>query len=328
MFWEQQGVQFGNPKIQFTRSLDASDPSFKEHFSNLMQIYAAPIYIINLLSSDINQPENSLSRRFYRHIQMIKKNSSETLFHYIPFDMNSVLDGIAYDSLPAILSSVITFNMLDDLGFLIYDKNLFSIISEQKGTFRINCLDCLDRTNVIQSIISHMVLKRIFLQAEDTVFSNQMSHPSFSSKFNAAWADNGDSLSFLYTGTGALKSGFTRTGRRTFAGIVDDLKKSTQRFYVNTFQDKYRQKLIDLILGKGPSKIHLLSEKNYAEKDSPFSPSLIYDAKEYIQSLGEQYSTFLIYTCTYNVGGVAPELINFGALLRPLWKACSIFFTL
>lgn len=49
---------------------------------------------------------------------------------------------------------------------------------------------------------------------------------------------------------GALKSGFTRTGKRTIAGFMDDAKKSATRFYMNNFQDKNKQEVIDLLLGK------------------------------------------------------------------------------
>jgi hypothetical protein len=50
-------------------------------------------------------------------------------------------------------------------------------------------------------------------------------HPEFLSRnvMNTVWANNGDALSRISTGTGALKSGFTRTGRRTFTGNYDHL---------------------------------------------------------------------------------------------------------
>lgn len=39
-----------------------------------------------------------------------------------------------------------------------------------------------------------------------------------------------------YAGTGALKSGFTRTGKRTLAGLMDDGVKSITRYYLNNFK--------------------------------------------------------------------------------------------
>jgi adenine-specific DNA methylase len=50
------------------------------------------------------------------------------------------------------------------------------------------------------------------------------------------WANSGDAISRIYAGTGALKSGFTRSGKRTLAGILDDSVKSVNRFVINNFQ--------------------------------------------------------------------------------------------
>ena len=51
------------------------------------------------------------------------------------------------------------------------------------------------------------------------------------------------------SGTGALKSGFTRTGKRTIGGILDDGVKSVTRYYVNNFQDGTKQDALDLVTG-------------------------------------------------------------------------------
>jgi len=72
----------------------------------------------------------------------------------------------------------------------------------------------------------------------------------FASCLNQMWANNGDALSILYAGTGALKSGFTRTGKRTVAGMLDDAMKTVNRMYVNTFLDDSRQYVIDALVGK------------------------------------------------------------------------------
>ena len=63
------------------------------------------------------------------------------------------------------------------------------------------------------------------------------------------WADHGDDISRQYAGTGALKSGFTRTGKRTTMGLLDDGAKSMTRYYLNTFQDGQKQDALDLASG-------------------------------------------------------------------------------
>lgn len=63
------------------------------------------------------------------------------------------------------------------------------------------------------------------------------------------WADNADAISRLYAGTPALKGDFTRTGKRTKRGALDDGLNSVTRFYLNNFLDADRQKGMDLLTG-------------------------------------------------------------------------------
>lgn len=64
-----------------------------------------------------------------------------------------------------------------------------------------------------------------------------------------AWADNADVVSRAYSGTGALKTDFTRTGVRTKAGAIADLSNSITRYFRNNFSDGPRQDAYDLFLG-------------------------------------------------------------------------------
>jgi hypothetical protein len=68
-------------------------------------------------------------------------------------------------------------------------------------------------------------------------------------RFKVIWADHGDMLSTQYAGTGALKSGFTRTGQRTPLGLIDDGLKSCVRYYLNNFEDGQKQDAYDLVTG-------------------------------------------------------------------------------
>ena len=64
------------------------------------------------------------------------------------------------------------------------------------------------------------------------------------------WGNNADAISILYAGTGALKTDFTRTGKRTKKGLVMDGWKSCVRYVLNNFYDGYRQHALDLLLRK------------------------------------------------------------------------------
>jgi len=63
----------------------------------------------------------------------------------------------------------------------------------------------------------------------------------FESLFKSVWADHADIISIQYSGTGALKTDFTRTGKRTYNGMFRDLKNSLIRYYKNNLRDGVRQ---------------------------------------------------------------------------------------
>jgi len=47
-------------------------------------------------------------------------------------------------------------------------------------------------------------------------------------------------MSVLYSGTPALKTDFTRTGKRTMRGAIDDGINSLTRYVLNNFMDGRR----------------------------------------------------------------------------------------
>lgn len=93
--------------------------------------------------------------------------------------------------------------------------------------------------------------------------------PTLDKALRYAWADHGDSASQHYAGTGALKSGFTRTGKRTLDGYADDGWKSCVRYYKNNFADGVRQDMIDLGTGRFAGDSLNKSGLNYGDGRSP-----------------------------------------------------------
>ena len=57
----------------------------------------------------------------------------------------------------------------------------------------------------------------------------------------SVWADHGDTVSRAYAGTGALKTDFTRTGKRSKEGQLQDGYNSIMRYVRNNFMDGDRQ---------------------------------------------------------------------------------------
>jgi len=72
----------------------------------------------------------------------------------------------------------------------------------------------------------------------------------FEDIFWEAWTNNANVISLLYSGTPALKTDFTRTGKWTKKGALDDGVNSLKRFYINQFTDGYNQDNLDFLTSK------------------------------------------------------------------------------
>ncbi|KAF4548640.1 SacI-like domain-containing protein 4 [Elsinoe fawcettii] len=123
------------------------------------------------------------------------------------------------------------------------------ILKTQSGVIRTNCMDCLDRTNVVQSAIAGQILASQ-LSSEYDLSIDLTSDPK-TQWFNTLWADNGDAISKQYAGTAALKGDFTRTRKRNWTGAINDFSLTLGRYYNNIFGDYFLQTTIDFMLGNG-----------------------------------------------------------------------------
>ncbi|ORX47966.1 hypothetical protein DM01DRAFT_1338802 [Hesseltinella vesiculosa] len=243
LFWEQQGMQLVNHKIQLARGADATQPAVKRHFDELLQRYES-VTCLNLLSTEKerNSGEATLDHAFSVAIQRLGYDQDKVSL--VNFDLHAECRGGNYENL-GLLANMLR-RRTDLFGFFLMDADDNHLISTQHGVYRTNCMDCLDRTNMVQSELS----KRLIIH----YLTNKLPDSSFLDGFLSIhanlWAENGDALSKIYAGTGALKSAFTRTGKVTLMNVLSDAARSANRFYINNFQDKARQKIIDQLLGK------------------------------------------------------------------------------
>ena len=136
------------------------------------------------------------------------------------------------------------------------------MVSAQKGVIRTNCLDSLDRTNLIQSKIAYHILgemlEKVGIEVKRAAGSDSILVATdnientfiFIIHLKNAWADNGDMISKHYTGTGSTHTNVTRTGKRDIKGIIDHGFKSCMRLYQQFVDDNQKQEAIDVLLGE------------------------------------------------------------------------------
>lgn len=242
VFWEQQGMQLVQHKIQISRGPGATLPAVKRHFDDLTHRYGGVCNVNLLLQKEGTvSGESMLSNAFNTAVNQL--NCSEKV-RMVNFDLHAECRGGNYDNVAYLMNDV--KDNLEDYGYFLMDTDDNQIICEQRGVFRTNCMDCLDRTNLVQNEIS----KRLLLDYLNSCGGSRYAMDSLVARHSHLWAENGDGLSRIYAGTGALKSSFTRTGKVTFMNVLSDATRSVNRFYINNFQDKARQEVIDLLLGK------------------------------------------------------------------------------
>ena len=129
-----------------------------------------------------------------------------------------------------------------------------TVTSWQKGVIRTNCMDNLDRTNVVQSLFARRsLILQVGLSGKvemNNAHIMQTQFKTFESIFKSMWTNNANAMSMGYTGTGALKADFTKTGKRTMKGMINDGVNSLMRYYINNFTDGMKQDAIDLMIGR------------------------------------------------------------------------------
>ncbi|CAK7893625.1 phosphatidylinositol-3-phosphatase Sac1p [[Candida] anglica] len=221
-----------------------------KHFQNQVDKYG-DVYCVNL----VNQSgyEEPVKKSFETAIETLSPPSLASKVKYIYFDFHHECRNMRWDRVELLLKHLIDLNYTSEEYFQ-YDFTSKKVINTQTKIVRTNCMDCLDRTNVVQSTLARWVLQNQFTKAqylpENSVTPWAVVIPSFLPIFQNFWADNADSVSCAYSGTGALKTDYTRTGQRTKKGALNDLMNSITRYYKNNYADGNRQDSYDLFLGK------------------------------------------------------------------------------
>ncbi|ORZ37538.1 Endonuclease/exonuclease/phosphatase [Catenaria anguillulae PL171] len=282
VFWDQPGLQVVGHKVQITRSREATKPAFERHMSDLSEKYGR-VVAVNLVAQDAGG-EGVLGMEYRTQFDLAAAAPEARVLH--DFDFHAECRGNNYAALGRLVDRV-DEDLIRMMCFLADVENN-QVVMHQSGVFRVNCVDCLDRTNVVQGLLAEQALKN-FVQGLPAQMTDD---------FKELWANNGDAISRIYAGTGALKSGFTRSGKRTIAGLLDDSVKSVGRFVINNFQDKSRQDTIDTLLGKVKTR-----------KIEVHDP-LIESVKQQLYARAHEFTSsrqLYIHIGTYNVNGKLPQ---------------------
>ncbi|KAE8355599.1 SacI homology domain-containing protein [Aspergillus coremiiformis] len=274
VYWAEVNNLKYTPKLQ-VRGVETAVDAARKHFAEQIQLYGEN-YLVNL----VNQKgrEERVKNAYEQLVRILAVPSTERIevdavssekvhvlepdqgqkgldrLHYIYFDFHNETKGLQWhraellmDRLNDGLSRGGYFRGVEDPGV---PGEQLDIRSSQSSVVRTNCMDCLDRTNVVQSMLGRWAVTRQLIDA-GVLRPGEAANDDrdFEDLFRNIWADNADVVSKSYSGTGALKTDFTRTGKRTRAGMLQDLNNSITRYVKNNLLDGPRQDGFDVFLG-------------------------------------------------------------------------------
>nr|CAI5823134.1 unnamed protein product [Callosobruchus analis] len=256
VYWSQPGFKY-RPPPRIDKGEAETQVAFEKHFNKEIQRYG-PICIINLI--DQSGKEKII---FDAYSQMVLQYNSPFIT-YVTFDFHEYCRGMHFENVSILINAV--SDTIKDMNYCWRDKQ--GHICSQNGVFRVNCIDCLDRTNVVQTALGKAVMEIQFCKL-GLVSPEGVMPENIKNTFQLLWANNGDTISKQYAGTNALKGDYTRTGERKFTGIMKDGMNSANRYYLSRFKDSTRQGTIDLMLGNRVSEdVFNESKTNQDEEDS------------------------------------------------------------
>uniref|UniRef100_A0A8U7MHD5 Synaptojanin-1 n=1 Tax=Corvus moneduloides TaxID=1196302 RepID=A0A8U7MHD5_CORMO len=226
LFWEQPGLQVGSHRVRMSRGFEANAPAFDRHFQTLKNLYGKQI-IVNLLGA--KEGEHMLSKAFQSHLKASEHSADIKM---VNFDYHQMVKGGKAEKLHSVLKPQVQKFL--ECGFFYFDGK--EVKRSQSGTVRTNCLDCLDRTNSVQAFFG---LEMLTKQLEVLGLAEKPQLVTrFQEVFRSMWSVNGDSVSKIYAGTGALEG----------KAKLKDGARSVTRTIQNNFFDSSKQEAIDVLL--------------------------------------------------------------------------------
>jgi hypothetical protein len=271
VFFSQLGV---TAQTTITRSPEMMSPAFMKHVKEVMYGYSM-IFMINLMNA--NKPgEQIITNNIEKQIQINEVKNLKYLF----FDFQNETKSENYEKLETFTSNHYLKEILDYFKFFCEDLQTGSVSKQQLGIIRTNCLDCLDRTNVIQTRIAWRVLEiqLSFLNFNvealfGNLFLNSTNPHPLLDKFKSLWADMGDHISIQYAGSASTITSVTKHGKHGIFGLLKHGIATITRFYQGSFEDGFKQKCINLFLQSQHQSFNVMSpfiEEELKKHESKF----------------------------------------------------------
>jgi SacI homology domain/Inositol phosphatase len=219
--------------------------AFNRHFGHLKRKYGN-VQVVLLV--DKSGGEKAIGEEYEKYTKAVNASGKAHELGFEWFDFHTECRGMKFENVQKLVTTLGA--TLNSFGETVIDGQ--DVKQRQTGVFRTNCMDCLDRTNVVQSAFAQFMLQK---DLERDGLEIDFVHDTSTQWFNTLWADNGDAISRQYASTAALKGDFTRTRKRNYRGALNDFGLTLTRYYNNIVNDYFSQTVIDLLLGNVTARI-------------------------------------------------------------------------
>ena len=262
LYFSQSPYSF-KPVPVLQHSYETNHAAFKRHFASLVSRYGG-VQIALLV--DKRGGEAKIGEEYEKHTIDLNKengiNGHKLGFEW--FDFHNVCRGMKFENVSILMESL--GSKLEEFGTTIENDGKF--LSNQSGILRTNCMDCLDRTNVVQSACGQRALEQ---QLESEGLTLNLQTDLSTQWFNTLWADNGDAISKQYSSTAALKGDYTRTRKRDYRGAFNDFGLTLSRYFNNIVNDYFSQAAIDFLVGTVTDRVFAEFESDMMSADPAMS---------------------------------------------------------
>jgi len=147
VFFEQNPV---NSETTILKNTVLTSQAFMEHVKHIQADYK--YVMMENLMTDTKNNEEVITSAFKNMFKVSNLNNCK----YDSFDMHEECRNDNYDNLENLVNDKLS-NILNNFKYY-YEDGEAGKFQEQTGIFRVNCLDCLDRTNLFQAMVCWQVL--------------------------------------------------------------------------------------------------------------------------------------------------------------------------
>jgi SacI homology domain/Inositol phosphatase len=244
LYFSQSPYAF-KPVPVLHQSPEINRKAFDRHFEELRRRYG---FVQIVLLVDKQGGEKRIGEEYEKVTKASNESGGTHELGFEWFDFHTECRGMKFENVQKLVHAM--EDIMNSFGETVVDGP--NIKQRQTGIIRTNCMDCLDRTNVVQSAFAQHMLQK---DLEKDGLEIDFVHDPSTQWFNTLWADNGDAISRQYASTAALKGDYTRTRKRDYRGALNDFGLTLTRYYNNIVNDYFSQTVIDVLLGNVTPRI-------------------------------------------------------------------------